>query len=156
MAEQARTNAPVRRALRALIPVFVVAFLLNFAWELAQVPLYEGVGRDLQSFLGCLSAAVGDAVFISVVYLALAAYHGSYRWAERRTWKDLLAVLGAGMLFAVGAELVATQLGWWTYSSSMPVVPVLGVGLSPFVQLGFLGVVTVEIVRLWLARREQK
>ena len=40
---------------------------------------------------------------------------------------------------SVGIELYALETARWTYNSFMPIIPVVGVGLTPAVQLGLLG-----------------
>src|SRR3989344_1469932 len=46
------------------------------------------------------------------------------------------AIFDAGFIFAVGVELYALQTSRWAYNSAMPIIPLLGFGLSPAVQLG--------------------
>ena len=46
-----------------------------------------------------------------------------------------------GIVVAVLIELWALQTGRWAYTGAMPLVPFLGAGLTPTIQLGFLGYV---------------
>ncbi|OLV17285.1 hypothetical protein BOO71_0005002 [Deinococcus marmoris] len=52
-----------------------------------------------------------------------------------------------GTLSAFLGERITLALGWWSYRPLMPLVPGLGVGVVPFVQLAALTVVTFEIMR---------
>lgn len=50
----------------ALISVFVVAVLVNYAWELAQAPLYVGLeDYNLAVFWHCFVASLGDGVMVA-------------------------------------------------------------------------------------------
>lgn len=125
------------------------ALLLHFAWEMMQVPLYEGMATDEHwpAVLRCTQAAVGDVV------IAMGAYAGAAMLARDRLWlrtpraAPLLAYLIIGLLVTVVLEwLNVYQWARWSYSPGM--VTVFGVGLSPLLQWTLLPQLT-----LWLTRR---
>lgn len=92
----------------------LVAFVLNWVWEMLQIPASrETAGRSWAETLGpCTLAALGD---VGLTF----------------------AVFGLGAL-AAAVEARSTASGWWSYMDRMPVVPVLGVGLWPLLQLALL------------------
>jgi hypothetical protein len=53
-------------------------------------------------------------------------------------WKFYLAAAFLGALCAVLFEWFAFRSGLWSYGEEMPVLPVIGTGLLPFVQLTLL------------------
>ncbi len=77
-----------------------------------------------------LNAALFDAVFIT----ALALFFIKISYLNKRLWLSLIFGLAA----AVFIELRALEAGRWAYTSAMPVIPLLNIGLTPFVQLGLL------------------
>lgn len=75
-------------------------------------------------------------------------------WVRGRSFLDLTLVVAGGTLSAVLGERIIQALGWWSYSSLMPLVPGLGVGAAPFVQLAALTVFTVELMRAFRPSRQ--
>lgn len=54
-----------------LIPVFIVAVLLNYLWELAQAPLYVGLEEyDTRVFWHCFVASWGDGIMVLLIVAA--------------------------------------------------------------------------------------
>ena len=43
------------------------------------------------------------------------------------------------IIFAIVLEKWALMTGRWAYTSAMPIIPILNIGLTPAVQLGMLG-----------------
>ena len=63
-------------------------------------------------------------------------------------------MLPAGLIIAVMVEWIAMSgLGRWSYTASMPLLPVLGVGVVPVVQMLVLPPVIFKITGWWLKRQ---
>jgi hypothetical protein len=123
-------------SLRPLGCFLAFDLVLNFAWEMAQMPLYA----TRMTTERCLVAAGGDVV-LTVAALALAGV-----LARRRRsvfWAVLVLLLAA---VPVSIEVLALSAGRWSYAVAMPTLE--GVGLAPLVQLPLIGVVSA-----WLAGR---
>lgn len=76
----------------------------------------------------------------------------SRAWLVRPTVPSVLGFTACGMFITVVVERLALAGLWmqaWSYSPLMPVVPGLGVGLSPLVQWLVLPPLVV-----WLVRRQ--
>ena len=132
----------------------LVAFPLNWVWEMLQMPAYrEMAGRSWAETVGtCTLAALGDiAVTFAALGLAVLVA-GRLRWGEGGGWNVYAAAALTGVLFATVIESGALSAGRWSYTDRMPVVPVLGVGLWPVLQLALLVPASVRAAR-WLARR---
>lgn len=127
------------------------AFLLHFAWELAQVPLYADMANAAHAgaTFRCFKATLGDVAMMLGAYWVAAAWAHDRRWLftpTRAAWAIYLAV---GLVLTVVFELLATgPLERWRYGAAMPLVPGLGVGFSPIMQW-----VVIPPMVLWLARR---
>jgi hypothetical protein len=142
-------------------PEFNVALftlLLNYPWEFLQVPLYEGMPQapHWEAIQACSRAAAGDAVIALAAYGAVAVWLRSRAWVLEPTRASTLGFLGAGVLITVLIERLALSGLWvahWSYSALMPVVPGLGVGLSPLMQWLVLPPLVLWLVRRQLASR---
>lgn len=114
----------------------VLDLAANFAWEMAQMPLYAtrmSVGR-------CMAAAGGDLVLT----LAALALGGILARGRRPMFWALTVVLLTSA--AVLIEALALSVGRWAYAVTMPTL--LGIGLPPLLQLPLIGLASV-----WLATR---
>jgi hypothetical protein len=135
-------TAPCRR-LRSILGRFldapetnvaIFAFLLNLTWELAQVPLFAGMpsAEHWQAILVCGRATLGDVVIALVGFWAVAGSAHTRSWMLWPTAGQLTGFVAVGVLITILMEWLATQvLHRWTYAEAMPVIPLLGVGLSP-------------------------
>jgi len=126
--------------------IFGVAWVLNLFWEFAERPLY--VAGTLSPFSwGWIRAATWDAGYVIIVYLVLAILHGDFYWLRRKNVWDLGLIILVGFATATVVEQQALASGKWFYTSLMPIVPILKIGLAPFIQLPFLAFLTY-----WFAR----
>lgn len=131
--------------LRLLGIVLVIGFLLNYVWEIAQLPAYtDGLGRPLrlgvyEAALHCLMATVGDALVVGLTFVLGWAIHSRYDWIHQLGWRGVFLVSLPLVELAIIVEIVAVdQLQWWGYSDLMPVLPLLQVVLLPTIQLAVL------------------
>jgi len=109
----------------------------NLLWELAQLPLFtviddRGLAYALYAALHC----TGGDLLIGGISLGLAwRLVGSGRWPAQRQRAVATAATAAGLVYTAFSEWMNTQVhGTWTYSELMPVLPWLGIGLTPMLQ----------------------
>lgn len=148
--------------MRELLKVFVVAFALNLVWENAQAPLYQGYVSFWQHFWICLPASLWDAGYITVVYLAIKFAYRAVGLIQKTPDQEesvfgittMIIVVALGFVTAGYIELRALAQGRWTYTDVMPLVPIIHVGLTPFLQLALLSLLTYTIVT-WYAQRKK-
>lgn len=128
-------------SLRRLTIVFSLAFLVNLLWEHVHAVLYVHYQGGAISELVLLHATFVDALIIPASVFFVRIFPQRYR-----------AFLLSGFLLvvAIGIERWALATHRWAYASTMPILPVLGVGASPTIQL----VVTAWIV-LWLTGKNR-
>ena len=138
---------------------FAFAVLLNFPWEFLQVPLFEGMAdaSHWDAIRICTRATLGDGLIMLVAYWVTAAAWRDRRWFlhPRPIW--LVAFVGVGVAVTVSLEqlaLVSDRPDWgWRYAESMPVIPIVGIGLSPILQWLLLPLLVVWLVRRQLEAR---
>ena len=119
--------------------VLLFALLLNYPWEFIQAPLFEGMAERPHgaAVKACTQAALGDSVIMLVAYWGVAALGRGRAWIAAPGWRDVLLFSSIGVAITVVIEWLALNGGWlngWTYSSLMPIIPGLGVGLVPVLQ----------------------
>ncbi len=121
-----------------------IAFVLNWFWETAQMFAFElGTGNDrIRVFMFCTLASIVDALVTVGIYELLK----KIGITNRTAFYSLAAAFGA--ILAVGFELLALRFELWNYNRMMPVIPILGTGFLPIVQL-----ILLIPLAIWLAKR---
>jgi len=134
--------------------IVIFGLLLNFAWEMLQMPLFAlpaGVPYATITFF-CGVATIGDALILLIGHAAAARAAGSRRWLRGSNPMAWSLFIATGLVITVAIEILATttsnpQSGW-RYSPLMPQLP-LGVGLAPLLQW-----VVLPPLVIWLTRRQ--
>jgi hypothetical protein len=146
-------RGPLRRVLDAPeANVTVFAFLLNYPWEFLQAPLFRGMATapHWEAVKFCTGATLGDAVIVVVAFWGVAAAAGNRRWILVPSAAQIAGFVAIGLAITLVLERLATgPLGRWAYAEGMPVVPLLGVGLSPVLQW-----ILLPPLEVWLVRRQ--
>ncbi len=96
-------NRSVFKRVSYLIIAF--SFLLNFAWEMLQMPLYEGMEPGIQTTLFCALAAVADALMVLLIYYAFGLIYKSPLWIKHLNYVRVILLILTGGLGAVLMEL---------------------------------------------------
>ena len=123
-----------------LFTITILAFLLNFVWELIQIPLYRNSSYDIAHVLFCALASIADTIMVLLIYLGLAAIFEDLFWVKHLRLTRIVIVILIGGTGAVLSEMRHLSLGSWAYDDSMPVLPVFNVGISPLLQFMILPV----------------
>ena len=136
--------------LSALRRYFLVGALGNLIWEFAQLPLYtvwqQGSPREIA--FAAIHCTGGDILISGASLLAALMIAGTGNWPHARfRLVASITVLG-GLAYTIFSEWLNTEIrGSWAYSDWMPTLPLIGAGLSPFVQW-----IVVPALSLWCAR----
>jgi len=126
----------------------VISFALNWVWEIAQMSAYRTAEKSWgEALFLCTFATVVDVLAVVAIYGAATVLFG------RRGWKFYLTTSLLGAVSVVVFEKVAFAFGWWSYNKQMPVVPVIGIGILPFMQLVILAPLSVWLAVRWRERR---
>lgn len=135
----------MKRNLTAFIIVFLLGLVFNFVWENLHHVLYVHYkGGEITDFI-LFRAALFDASFITLVFGPVLVVRGLRKY----WWVSVLVAL----CFAIGLELWALDTSRWAYKETMPIIPTLGAGLSPTVQLALTGSIAVWIARIFYFKR---
>ena len=131
----------------------IAAFPLHWAWEMLQAPLY-GSMRSLTVWEAtrlCTVATVGDVAIGLVAYAAIGALARNRSWLFHLRPAGVTGYLAVGLAVTILLEILSIQR-WarWSYAPSMP--RVLGVGIAPLAQWIIVPLLTIWVVRRYLAR----
>lgn len=128
------------------IRLLAVGFGLNWIWEIGQMFAYRaGAEKSAGAILFfCTLGSVVDALTIWAIYGTTKVF------LKPRGWKFYLTAALLGAASAVIFEKLAFVFGWWSYNEEMPVVPFIGTGFLPFVQLTLIAPFAI-----WIAERSR-
>jgi hypothetical protein len=114
--------------------LFAVAFGLSWIWEIGQMFAYttDAGNSWAKSFVFCTLAASADAVVTVLISSFLRSL------MKPAGVKIYFSAAVSGAMCAIVFELVALRFGLWAYSERMIVLPFIGAGLLPFIQLTLL------------------
>ena len=126
----------------------------NLAWETAHLPFYTiwQTGTPGERLFAVLHCTGGDLLIgVSSLLLALCLI-GNRAWPLRRFWPIALLTIAFGVGYTIFSEWLNIVIrAAWAYADSMPVVPWVGIGLSPLLQW-----IVVPLGALAFARRQAR
>lgn len=126
-------------------------WLANAVWEVVQLPLYTASADPSGHLSMCLQAAVVDVGILVLLYGVMSLSARRMGWWRQLSVPRTLLLVGVGAAVAVLIEVRALAAGRWAYSASMPLLPGLGVGWSPILQMVVVPVGLALLCRWWLA-----
>ena len=85
-----------------------------------------------------LRASIIDALIITAISLPFIYF----AFLKNKSW----LIIFIGIIISIFIERYALNTGRWSYNQYMPLIPLLSVGLTPAIQLGFLGFLSYRIV----------
>lgn len=129
---------------------FIAAIFFNFFWEISHANLYQWL-PPMEKTIGHLFwFSIKDALFYLFFILLVALVTRSLFWFKKPKVWSIILLATIGLLVATFVEYNALNSGKWAYASSMPVIPILDVGLTPILQMSIGPVVVVILIRLML------
>ncbi len=128
-----------RKAFNKFVFIMIIlAFLLNFSWELIQIPLYKNPAYDIKHIAFCALASLADILMVLLLYFGLAVIFKNPFWIQRLKLHRMAIVVLFGGAGAVLSERRHLSLGSWEYDDSMPIIPFVNVGIAPVLQFMIL------------------
>lgn len=139
--------------------LFIVAFGLNWVWEMIQMRAYVEMAEHSwrETAFRCAEATLGDVALTFSICGVGALAAGQLQWPMKDTWNVYGTAALLGGILGAAIEWRALAIGRWSYNDQMPVVPLLRVGLWPLLQLGLLVPTAFWIaVRFTVNRKQNK
>lgn len=132
--------------------IAVFSFLLNFVWEMQQMPLFE-IPPKFSCFdlvRNCSLATVGDVSISLTAFWTVAVMSRSRQWFHQPSRLQFGVYILVGVVITVIFEALATEvLDLWRYANIMPIVPFLNTGLSPL-----LAWLLIPPLIIWFVQRQ--
>jgi hypothetical protein len=126
----------MRQTLRTIATVFVFAVIINYPWELAHSPLYEGMGDFSLARWRCFVAGLGDGLLVLLIFGAGWAALRRSDWFVNPGRNGYVLMLAVGLVISVVVEWTAVHVtGRWVYGPRMPIIPLFDIGLTPVAQM---------------------
>lgn len=123
--------------LQTLRRYMVFIAVANLVWEFAHLPLYTlwETGTTPEIIFAAVHCTGGDILIaLSSVMLAL-FLGGAADWPASRRLRVIALTLFFGLSYTAFSEWLNIEVRQaWAYRDLMPVVPVIGTGLSPILQ----------------------
>lgn len=133
--------------------IFIIASLINYPWEIGQKRFFDADASLAEFALHCLIPSLGDGLILLIIYFVGVIVFGKADWSDRPGVAGYGVMLLTGLVMAIAIEWNAVHiLERWRYSSSMPLLPWLGVGLVPILQMLVLPPVIFKGTAWWLHR----
>lgn len=130
----------------------VLALPLELLWEIAHFPLYDVWHQNDWRYIlyGLAHCTLGDLLILLVIYELTALLARDRHWylaANGILSKGLLFTL-LGAVYTVFSEIMNVRIkGTWGYTEMMPIIPVVEIGATPFLQW-----ILIPPVLIWLMR----
>jgi len=125
----------------------------NLAWEFAHMPLYTlwDTGSTGEIVFAALHCTGGDILIAMSTLLVALILFGTSQWPEYGYRLVAFAAIVFGLGYAVFSEWLNIEVRQtWAYRETMPVIPVIGVGLSPVAQW-----ILLPGIAFWWAERRR-
>ncbi len=147
-------NWNVMAFLRFLFSLFLVSTALHFGWEISQMGYYSFSVPSLAGYAAFIKehwiVSGKDGLITVALYLLVGMLVKNAGWGKRFNRQRLMFLVVLGFLWAVGVEYHATEIAHrWAYGLSMPMIPILNVGVAPVLQM-----VVVPFFSIWLVRKQ--
>ena len=128
--------------------IITFSFLLNFVWESFHgVFLYDMSAFSVESYVIMLArCAVVDGLLVLLIYAIVGLAWRNIFWLRSPNTQQLAFFSAVSIVTAAFIEYRALFITHaWQYSPLMPTV--LGLGLSPLVQLAVTGIIAIQFTR---------
>ena len=130
--------------------LFVVAAIVNYPWERAQSRLYILPGGAEVHWWICAAASVADGLMVLLLFLVTWLVTGQCDWYLRPGVRGYAVLLLSGAGISVAVEWITIYgAQWWAYSSDMPLLPGLKIGLAPVAQMLVLPPLIFHLLAWW-------
>jgi len=137
----ATTSAVAGQLRRAVLWYMVMIAIGSAIWEMLQLPLYTlwSQGTTAGILYALAHCTIGDLMIALAALSVVLGGLRAWRWpSERRVQVAVITIL-AGVAYTVFSEWLNVEVRKsWAYSAFMPIIPGLGVGLSPVLQWIFV------------------
>lgn len=134
-----------------------LSFFLNFFWEVVQTYFYTMKDAPFNTMLyGWVHCTLGDVILTLASFWLVSVTNRNRRWFLDFKWFNFIGFVKIGIIATVINERVNVHLlKSWAYNNLMPIIPLLKVGLMPFLQWMIIPSAVLLLVRHRLLVEQQ-
>lgn len=130
------TNHAMTKTASRIVITFVVAAAINFLWEVAQMPFYAWQGSFFDAAAHCVLPSLGDGIIVLTIYGIGRLFLCRSDWSDQPKVSGYMVMILSGFTLAMLIEWGGVYiLGRWSYAANMPLLPGLGIGVIPILQM---------------------
>lgn len=122
----------------------LIVLVLNLIWEFSHYQLYNDL-TGIPQTLHIIIASFSDVFWVFIIFFFVFLINRGIEWMENPTKKDYFLIVIFGLVIAILIEIINLNLERWAYKEIMPTI--LGIGLSPLLQLAITGVLSLLILK---------
>lgn len=98
--------------------------------------------------------AAKDGLITVALYLLVGMLVKNAGWGKRFNRQRFMFLIVLGFLWAIGVEYHATEVAHrWAYAKSMPIIPIINIGVSPVLQMMIVPFFSIFFVRKQLSEK---
>lgn len=124
-----------RTVTEQVIVLFMIAVVVNFAWEMTQSVLFAPMGGWVSGTWRCFVASLADGVIVLIIFGIGWLWFRRADWVTQPGFGGYVLMATVGVAIAVLIERHGLATGRWAYTEQMPVLPVVQVGVVPVLQM---------------------
>ncbi|MBU1198716.1 MAG: hypothetical protein KKF46_01570 [Nanoarchaeota archaeon] len=131
------------KPLKRFLILGLIILVLSLAWEFAHCSLYVDLS-GIPKYPHLIIASLTDTLIILGIFAIVSLKNKNTNWIKSPNKIDYLLVVLLGFAVSALIELINLSLGRWKYTGAMPTV--LGIGISPLIQLALTGIISLIII----------
>jgi len=134
-----------------------LSFFLNFLWEVMQTYFYTMKGEPFNTMLyGWIHCTLGDVILTMLSFWIVSLISRDRKWPLHLSPSNFIAFIMIGLVATVVSERVNVHIfKAWAHNESMPLIPGIKVGLTPFLQWMIVPPAVILLVRHHLLLRQE-
>lgn len=131
------------------LSIFFLSFFLNFFWEVVQTYFYTIRDSPFSAmFYGWIHCTLGDVIITIGSFWLVSILSRNRRWFLRLNRLSFIGFIIVGVVYTLFSEWLNVHIfRSWGYNESMPIIPLIGVGLTPFFQWIIVPPAVILLVR---------
>jgi len=125
------------------------SFFLNFFWEVVQTYFYTLKDSPFSKMLyGWFHCTLGDVILTIGSFWLVSAASRNRKWLLKLNRLNFIGFIMVGVVYAVLSEWANVHMfKSWGYNQSMPIIPWVQMGLTPFLQWIVIPPIVILLVR---------
>ncbi len=125
--------------------LFFIAFIINLIWEYLHSAFYTTIMKH--DILGFLSMASADGLLVLTIYWIVCLETRDFFWFAKLR-KHIVLIIVSGIFLSFFIEIKNMYFtSVWSYTATMPILPILHVGASPVFQMIITPLLTFSLAQ---------